>query len=64
MKLVGNILAYTLLALGVLWVGQGFGLIPSTFIEIRFNWDMRGWVALGLGMFLLFIINFEGQRRK
>jgi hypothetical protein len=64
MKIIGNILGLVLLALGVLWIGQYEGLIPQTFIEIPFSWDPRGPVAAGAGLFILFIVNFEGRRRR
>ena len=64
MKLIGNILSIILLALGVLWIGQDVGLIPSSFIYIPFSWGPRGAVSMGLGLFLLFIINFECRRRR
>jgi hypothetical protein len=64
MHVLGNIIGIALLVLGVLWLGQDFGVIPGSFLANQFSWEPRGAVSTVAGVVLLFIINFGGPRRR
>jgi hypothetical protein len=64
MQYVGNFIAFALLALGVLWLLQDYGVVPGSFLFNEFPWGPRGLVTTAAGVALLFIINFSGPRRR
>jgi membrane protein implicated in regulation of membrane protease activity len=47
------ILGTVLCAVGVLWIGQGIGIIGGSFMSGRFQWALYGGVALVIGLALL-----------
>jgi hypothetical protein len=63
MTVLGNFIGFILLGLGVIWLGQDFGVIPGSFLHNEFDWGPRGPVSTVAGVVLLFIINFGGRRR-
>jgi len=64
MQVLGNIIGFVLLGLGVIWIGQSVGLIPGNLLHYEFDWGPRGPVSLGAGVLLLLIINYGGPRRR
>jgi hypothetical protein len=65
MRTIGNFLGFILLGLGVIWVGQDYGVIPGSFLSYEVNIDHRGIIALSLAAVVLLAINLgAGGRAK
>jgi uncharacterized membrane protein len=46
------VIAVLLVVVGTLWVGQGLGIIPGSFMTNDRVWAVAGLVALSVGAFL------------
>ncbi len=57
MKLGRNIVGVLLVLIGLVWLGQGVGLIQGSFMTGQAQWALIGLVCLVLGGGLLFLTN-------
>ncbi len=58
MKTALNILGLAAIVMGLLWIGQGLGLVPwpeSSFMIDQRPWAWRGAALAGVGAVLLFL---------
>lgn len=58
MKTAFNILGIAAIVMGLLWVGQGLGLVPwpeTSFMIDQRPWAWRGAALAGVGAVLLFL---------
>ena len=58
MKTAFNILGIAAIVMGLLWVGQGLGLVPwpeTSFMIDQRPWAWRGAALAGVGVVLLFL---------
>jgi len=56
-KLGRNIVGVLLVLVGLVWVGQGVGLIQGSFMTGQAQWALIGAVCLVIGGLLLFTTN-------
>jgi hypothetical protein len=56
-KLGRNIVGVLLVLVGLVWLGQGVGLIQGSFMTGEAQWALIGLVCLVLGGLLLFTTN-------
>jgi hypothetical protein len=59
MKRAAVVLGALLALMGLVWIGQGFGYIPGSFMTGQLFWAFAGLVSLLLGAALL----YAGLRR-
>lgn len=52
MRLALRIVALVLCAIGVVWIGQGVGLIPGSFMTGARQWAVYGALVLAAGLVL------------
>ena len=57
MKIGRNIVGVLLVLLGLVWLGQGVGLIQGSFMTGMAQWALIGIVCLVIGGLLLFTTN-------
>jgi hypothetical protein len=56
-KIARNIVGVLLVLIGIVWVGQGVGIIQGSFMTGEAQWALIGIVCLILGGLLLFTTN-------
>jgi len=56
-KLGRNIVGVLLVLIGLVWLGQGVGLIQGSFMTGQAQWALIGLVCLVIGGLLLFTTN-------
>ncbi|MBI1255959.1 MAG: hypothetical protein GC204_00670 [Chloroflexi bacterium] len=57
MKLVRNVVGVLLLLIGLVWLGQGVGLIQGSFMTGEAQWALIGIVCIILGGGVLYLTN-------
>ena len=60
MRISLNVVAVLLIVIGVIWILQGVGILPGSFMTGEMQWAYRGAVALVVGI----IIGVVANRRK
>ena len=55
MKIILNILGVLLVLIGGVWVLQGIGLLPGSFMSGQMKWAVYGGIAVIGGVVLLFL---------
>jgi hypothetical protein len=55
MRVVIYLVSACLLVIGVIWILQGYSILPGSFMTGRIEWAHRGEAAAGVGV-LLFIV--------
>lgn len=57
MKLGRNIVGVLLTLIGLVWLGQGVGLIQGSFMTGQAQWALIGIICLIIGVGLLYLTN-------
>jgi len=57
MRLFGKIVSGFLIAFGVIWILQGFNILPGSFMTGQIAWAWRGTVCVVIGIVLLILIH-------
>jgi hypothetical protein len=57
MRIIANILAVLLIAMGVIWILQGVNILPGSFMTGQIAWAWRGAAAAAVGIMLLILVN-------
>ena len=57
MKIFLNIVGYTLLVMGTIWILQGVNILPGSFMTGQMQWAYRGAVAAVVGLAALMFAN-------
>jgi hypothetical protein len=55
MKILLRVVSILLLLTGVVWILQGVGVIPGSFMTGQITWAVRGAVAAAVGIALFFL---------
>jgi hypothetical protein len=61
MRIIANILAVLLIAMGAIWILQGVNILPGSFMTGQIAWAWRGAAAAAIGIMLLILVN---RRRR
>jgi hypothetical protein len=61
MRVVIYLLSACLLVIGVIWILQGYSILPGSFMTGRMEWAHRGELAAGIGV-VFFIIGQMMQK--
>ena len=59
---LSRILGGALLLVGAVWIAQGLGFLPGSFMTGQRQWALYGALTAGLGAFLLWLGARGGQR--
>jgi hypothetical protein len=57
MRIFSNIIGGVLLAMGTIWILQGVGILPGSFMSGQIIWAWRGAAAAAVGLLVLFFGN-------
>jgi hypothetical protein len=57
MRIVANILAVLVFAMGVIWILQGVNILPGSFMTGQMVWAWRGVAAAAFAILLLVMVN-------
>jgi len=55
MKITLNILGALLVLFGVIWILQGYNVLPGSFMSGQIQWAVRGGLAVAAGIVLLLL---------
>lgn len=55
MRIVGSIAGVLLALIGCVWVLQGIGVLPGSFMSGQTKWAINGAIALVVGLVVLWI---------
>lgn len=61
MRIFVRLIAGVLVALGLIWMLQGFGILPGSFMTGQLQWAAYGALSLVVGLALL--LSARGPRR-
>lgn len=56
-RIIATILAGPFILIGIVWIGQGFNLIPGSFMTGDLTWAAWGALLLVLGALLVWFVN-------
>jgi hypothetical protein len=56
-KIALLIIGLLMILVGALWTGQGFGLVPGTFMYNNPNWIYLGMLTMIIGIGILYVGN-------
>ena len=54
-RFIVRVLAILLIAVGVIWILQGIGVLPGSFMTGQIQWAYRGGIAAIVGVLLLLL---------
>ncbi len=57
-----RVLAFLLVAIGVIWILQGINVLPGSFMTGQIQWAYRGGIAAVLGL-AIFLFDLKRRRR-
>jgi hypothetical protein len=57
MRIIANILAVLVFAMGVIWILQGVNILPGSFMTGQMVWAWRGAAAAVFAILLLVLVN-------
>jgi len=54
-RFIVRVLAILLIAVGLIWILQGIGVLPGSFMTGQIQWAYRGGIAAVVGVLLLLL---------
>jgi hypothetical protein len=54
-RFIVRVLAILLIAVGLIWILQGIGVLPGSFMTGQIQWAYRGGIAAIMGVLLLLL---------
>jgi Na+/melibiose symporter-like transporter len=54
-RFIVRVLAILLIAVGLIWILQGIGVLPGSFMTGQIQWGYRGGIAAIMGVLLLLL---------
>jgi hypothetical protein len=63
MRIVLRILAILLILVGIVWIFQGIGVLPGSFMSGQMQWAYRGGAVAVAGVAILLLARRIGKRK-
>lgn len=63
MRILGNIVGFSLVAMGTIWILQGVNILPGSFMTGQIVWAYRGAATAGGGVVILILTWVLARRR-
>ena len=61
MRVIWNIVAVALVVMGTIWILQGIGILPGSFMTGQIGWAYRGAISAVVGIVILISANRGGS---
>jgi hypothetical protein len=63
MRIALNIIGVLLVLIGVVWILQGYNILPGSFMSGQMKWAYNGMIAAAVGILALLVANVFLKKR-
>jgi hypothetical protein len=64
MKILFNVVGILAILIGVVWILQGVGILPGSFMTGQMKWAINGGITAAAGLLLIVVANFMLKRKR